>query len=332
MASTWTGSALLTRFLQKYGLSDTTSSSRMLEWMNEIQSDIAASFNWPFLKFKLKKYVAANSQEVYICPQIPDVSVLSETTSGGTLANGSVYYVKTSFLIFGEDHLNREALESEPSVASSSITITSATSKISATLDTYRGDSSISPSNIHRIVYLKKDSGDYYYYTTVTNNSASTVDITSDTTSTIEPPESETILSMASEDILIEASGRYLDQVKLDDIIKYDPNLTTTGTPQYYARITPYKILVYPKPSAALTLSYWVFRKPWKIFNDSTRAVQLDEQLKNVLDAGVVAKSYEYRDREGQDQKLQNYEMLKAKSFRSKTNTNSQSQKVRIVV
>lgn len=331
MSSTWNGSALLERFYQKYGLSDTTSQARVLEWINEIQEDICSDYNWPFLKFKMKKRFSSSSQELDLRPQIPTTSTLSEATSGGTLASGSVYRVKITFLIFGEDHLEVDSLESEPSVASSPITITSSTSKITASMNTYLG-STVNPTNIHRRVYLSKDGGAYYLYSEIENNSATTVDITADTSSTIEPPEYCLVACIAKEDPVIESSGRCLSQSSLGDILRYDPNLSTTGVPDYYARVTNTKIFAYPALSADTVLSYWVYRVPARVFNSSTRAIQLHPSLKKILDAGVTWKAYEYRDRDGQETKLNNYEAMKKEAKGVKARQNAQGLKVKEVI
>jgi hypothetical protein len=117
-----------------------------------------------------------------------------------------------------------------------------------------------------------------------------------------------------SGDPIIEGSGNFLNENSLDDILKYDPGLTSTGTPYYYARVTDNKIMLYPRPSSSYTLSYWVYRIPSRIFADTERPIQLHPSLKEALDAGVVWKGYEDKDQDGQESKKVNYQRLRDES------------------
>lgn len=329
MASTWNGSALLTRYTQKFGLTDTTSTARVLEWINEIQEDIATSYRWPFLKMKMKKQFTSAYNEIDCCPQIPTAPSAS-ATSGGSLTADTVYQVKTTFIIYATGDHGSNFVESEPSTAVS-VTPTGANLTISLTsLDTY-DDGGIRPTNIHRRIYLKKGSNPFYFYADIENNTATTTTITADTSSTIEPPEHTMVQCLADEDPTIEGSGVALIEVKLDDILKFDPGLTSTGTPQYYARTTPTEIFLYPRPSTTITLSYWIYKRPQRIFSDENRVIQLPPQLKTVLDAGVTWKGYEYKDADGQESKLSNYVQLKKDAFGVNVRTGGQARSVRVV-
>lgn len=332
MSSTWTGAALLTRFYQKYGFSDSTSQLRVLEWMNEIQEDICASHNWPFMKMKMKKYIAAGVQDFTLSPQIPSAPTIA-LLAGGSLTADTEVSIKVTFEIF-PDASNREydSIESEASVASNAVTPTGSDLSITITgLDTFDGDDSVYPVHIHRKIYLKVGDGDYYLAKTVSNNTATSTTITANTTSVIEPPEYSMVDAIAPEDLLIEGSGQVLYQNQLNDIINYDPNLTQSGTPQYHARLGAKRVFIYPKPSAAITISYWIYRKPARIFNDSSRVIQLEPALKKVLDAGVTWKSYEYKDQDGTEGKLQNYEMLKSDAAYDVGKSNNHPNTVQVV-
>lgn len=331
MSSTWNGSALQTRFAQKYGYSDTTSLARVLEWINEIQEDICDGYNWPFLKIKLKKSIAASAQEIDLSPQIPSAPTIA-LLAGGSLTADSAVYVKTTFVVFSDSSAREvDSIESEASDASNTVTPTGANLSLTLTaIDTYDGSTSVAPTTIHRRIYLKVGSGNYYLAKTITDNSTTTTTITVNTTSTVEPPEYSMVAAIAEDDILVEGSGRVLYENELDDILNYDPNLTATGTPSYHARTNTRKIFLYPKPSAAITISYWVYKRPSRIFAETDRALQIESPLKKVLDAGVTWKGYEYKDSDGQETKLSNYEQLKsvAKAEIGRKNNNAGCVKV----
>ena len=330
MSSTYNGSALQTRFIQKYGFNDTTSYARVLEWMNSIQEDICASHAWPFLKFKMKKQVISGEQEIDVSPQIPSAATIA-LLAGGSMTADSAVYVKVTFVLFAESGKEFDSIESEPSIASNTVTPTGGNLSLTLTaIDTYDGSTSVKPTTIHRRIYLKTGTGAYFLAKTLEDNTTVTTTITVTTSSTIEPPEYSLISCLSGEDPIIEGSGIHLYENKLDDILKYDPTLTSTGLPQYYSRIAPDKILLYPKPSSTYTLTYWVYRIPSRIFADTDRAIQLHHALKEVLDAGVTWKGYEYKDSDGQESKKNNYEQRKqdAKGIIGRTGGQSMSVKV----
>lgn len=319
MAATWTGSALQTRYSQKYGFVDTESKKRILEWLNEIQRDIAAYGPLPDLKIKLKKLVSAGAEEIELSPPIPAAPTVAGG-SGGSLASAS-YKAKVTFVIFsGTTAREVHSIESEPSSASSAATVSSGKLSISS-IPTMTGSATVNPTTIWRRIYIEKDaSGDWVLAGTIQDNTTTALDITADSTSTVAPPEGTLVGFMSTEHPLVEGSSVFLEEDSLDAINTYDPGLSSSGTPSRYARISKRRIRIYPKPSSDITISYWVYRFPSAMFADTTRAIQLPEELKTVLDAGVTWKFYEYKDSDGQEQKLANYEAMKQSKF-SEANT-----------
>lgn len=311
--STWNGLSIQDEFSRKYGFRDSAGKARVLSWINDIQKDISSSHKWPFLRFKMKKQVVLGDQEISIAPQIPSKPTVA-LTAGGSLTDATVYKVKVTFVLFDESGREIDSLESEPSNASDSVTTTTGNQTITLTdLDLYDGASTVKPTTIHRRIYLKLGTGNYLLAKTIEDNTTVTTTITADTASVIQPPE-YCLVSCMSGDPIIEGSGNWLTENALDDILKYDPGLTSTGTPYYYARVTDEKIMLYPRPSSTYTLSYWVYRIPSRVFADSDRPIQLHPALKEVLDAGVVWKGYEDKDQDGQESKRSNYERIRDSS------------------
>lgn len=259
----------------------------------------------------MKKQIISGDQEIDISPQTPSAPTITQLADG-SIANESVVYAKVTFLIFDESGKEINSLESEPSEASGSVTTETGFRAITITgIDTFDGDTAVKPNVIHRRIYLKVGSNPYYLAKTITDNTTTSTTILVDPDSIVEPPEYSLVSRMSGEDPIIEQSGVTLYQNKLDDLLKYNPTLKATGTPTYYARVSQTKILLYPKPSATYTLTYWVYRIPSRIFADTTRPIQLHYSLKEVLEAGVTFKMYEYKDSDGQESKRTNYEMKK---------------------
>lgn len=331
MSSTWNGSSLQSKFAAKHGFSgDSAALVRVLDWVNDIQTDIAANYGWPNLKFRMKKQVVSGEQEIDISPQIPSAATIA-LLAGGSITAGAVY-VKVTFLLFDETGLEINSLESEASVASNTVTTAAGDLSITITnLDLYDGSATVKPTVIHRRIYLKLGTGNYYLAKTITDNTTTTTTITTVTTSVVEPPEYSLVSLMAEEDIIIESSGISLVQAKLDDILKSDPAISSTGLPQNYSRISPTKVFLYPRPSSTYTLTYWVYKIPCRIFVDTDRPIQLHHALKEVLDAGMTWKGYEYKDSDGQESKRINYENRKKEAKGIIGRTGAQALTVKVV-
>lgn len=331
MSSNWNGSALRTVYTNDAGFTDSTSLARTLRFMNEIQKDICTGKFWPNLRMKLKKEIASGIQELDISPQIPSAPTIA-ITAGGALTADSACYVKVTFAIFDESGKEINSIESEPSVASNTVTPTGSDLTLSlSAIDTYDGLTTVRPTTIHRRIYLKQGTGDYVLAKTLEDNTTTTTTVAANSTSTIEPPELSLVEQMAGEDPVIEASGVKLALCKLDEILAYDPNLSSTGTPAYYARISPTKIFLYPRPSAATTISYWVHKHPARIFADTGRAIQLDSSLETVFSLGVAWKWDHYKRDQDWTTSYSFYEDMKEKARGEKVKIGGQAPKVKVV-
>lgn len=331
MSSEWNGETLRDNYCRENGFTDDTSKARTLRYMNEIQKDIASGFEWPNLKFKMKKLIASDKQEVDLSPQIPSAPTVAAST-GGALTADSACLLKVTFVLFDEAGEEYQSIESQPSAVSSSVTPTGTDLTLTITnLDTYDGSTSVKPTTIHRRIYLSQGAGIYKLAKTIEDNTTTSTTIAADPSSTIEPPEFSMVDHVADEDILIEESGRYLEQLKLSEIMEWDPNLSSTGTPQYYARVSPTKIFLYPRPSADITLSYWVFRRPSRMFAEASRSIQLDPSLETLLHVGTDWKWFKYRQDSDWTDMLQTYDELKQQSRGEKVQVGGQSLRVKVV-
>lgn len=315
MASTWTGSALVTRYCQELGLRDTASRLRVLAYLNVIQRYICSGKSWPFLKIRLKKQFVSGEQELDFAPQIPSAATIA-LLAGGALEDASVYKVKVTFIIFDSTNKEENSIESEPSAESNAITVSGADLSLTLTnLATYTDANSYEPTSIYRRIYLSKDGGDFILYGTVANNTATTTTITADSSSTIEPPMYSMADRLSVEDPFDRATSTALTQKSQNQILQSDPALTSSGTPTTYARIGDTKVLVHPKLSTTKTYSYSVIRKPSRIFDDANRVIQLNPSLEVVLDAGMTWKNFEYKDSDGQESKRNNFFTLLEKEY-----------------
>lgn len=331
MASVWNGKELQEYYTEEAGYSDSRALTRTLKFLNEIQNDIASGADWPNLKFKLKKLIKRGTQRVDVSPQIPEAPAI-QISAGGALTGAQAYRVKVTFVIFDEEGQEFSSIESEPSSPSNEVIPTDENLQILVTnIPSYEGSSNISPNIIHRRVYLKQGTGPYLLAATLTDNDANQVTIAANPSSTIEPPEQSMVEHLASEDITLSIGSFTLKEQSLDEIQQYDPGLTATGTPQYYARISETKILIYPKPSTNVTLTYWVKRRPSRIFPDAERALQINRSLESVIDVGVNWKWMKYKQDSEWMTMYNLYEDMKSKAKAEKIQKGGKFSKVKVV-
>jgi hypothetical protein len=91
-------------------------------------------------------------------------------------------------------------------------------------------------------------------------------------------------------------------------ILEVNGNFSSSGSPNIWSDVQEEKVLLYPKPSSALTLSFYYSRIPRKTYNSTSSPIDLPEWLKPDLEKYIMWRGYEYRDRDGQESKLNNYE------------------------
>lgn len=321
MSRSWNGKALIDYLGER--LWDTSSSfqSKIIFWINEIQDDIAGELPVDFFSFNLKKLLPTQQEIIDLSPQIPAASTVA-IASGGSLVDGTSYKVYSTFLIYDSD--SGRFMESEPSEASAVVVGTSVNKTINVSaIDTYDGDTSVSPTTIYRRIYVAKKAsadtayGEPFYSQDIEDNTTTTATITTEPTSTITPPSDSEISQISGDHLYFNSGNRYLVKEDRNKLRRYDPNGSESTTPSAFDYVGTRAIRLYPKLSstattAQRTLSYTVYRRPNEIFYDVDRKVDLPIEAKQALISGVIWLSYDFRDRDGVVSKRDEYRQFKA--------------------
>lgn len=291
----WNGLDLVNDFSAELGDTSNAFKTKCLRWVNEGIRDISTSHEWPFLREKGKVVMTsgADTQSIVLAkPAAPTVAALA----GGSLALLNEYKVLVTFY---EAVAEVESIAGTPSAG-----ITPLTTDLSITLTAI--PVSTSPLVTARNIYVSKGGGAYAYYSTIPNNTATTSTVTADTTSSITPPD-ENAIHVIDGDFFLEGS-RILQGTSLHDLLYTTNAVASSGTPQWYAPINQEEIRVHPKPSSALTLSFYYFKLPAKVFGVNTSTPQVPSWLYDDLRNYVLWRGYNYRDRAGQESKKLNYD------------------------
>jgi hypothetical protein len=217
--------------------------------------------------------------------------------AGGSLA-GTDYYV---LLTYAE---GISGLETVAGTASAKATTTVANKQIALTGVPVSTD----PLVTERRIYLKKDTGEYLYHSTISNNTATTATVDTDTTSTHTPPDCSGIRILDGAPFL-ESSGQLLLK-DLEQLRRIWQGTWSSGTPSMWAQYRDDKICVYPIPVSPVEISFYYFKIPPRLYAESSSVPILPVYLKQVLEAGMIWKAHEYRDRDGQETKKANYYAL----------------------
>lgn len=294
MAQIFNGADLVTEYSQLLSDTSTTFQTKVLRWINEGIIDIASRADWPKYFVKGKKVLTADAEEQDLAlgaPSAPSVAI----SAGGSLTADSDYTVLVTF------YEGVSGVESIAGTASSTATPTGA----SLTIDLTSVDTSSDPLVTARKIYLSKDGAAYYYYSTISDNTTTTASITADTSSTIEPPDYSYINKLAGNPFL-ETSSQ-LEYQDFDQIRLFFQGAIGSGTPEYYFPMRADRLLMYPAPSTALTLSFYYYRRPNRVFNDSTSQPDMDPEVKEALTAYVEWRGFQYRDRDGVQSRRNDY-------------------------
>jgi hypothetical protein len=320
MSRSWNGADLVTEFSTLLGDTSTAFKSKVLGWLNDVIEDISASHDWTFLKVRGKKVLTASTEIQNIFTEAPTSAPSVAISAGGSLTESSVYNVYVTYFE------STTGFESKPSVASSNVTATA----VNKTIDLTSVPVSPEPLVTSRKLYLQKDSGEIYYHSDISDNTTTTGSISTETTSTIEPPDYVRMEKIIG-DLFLESSSP-LEYRDFDQLRLLFNGTWSTGTPTFWSDIGDNQVTMYPVPSSALTLSYYYKKIPARIYDASDSNPDIPPYLKPILRAGVIAYGYEYRDRNGQESKRANYETLLRDSISKNGSKNRNNLSVRDVM
>jgi len=296
MSRDWNGLSLQNEFAALLSDESTTFKARVLGWINDVQNDIASKHDWPFMRQKGKKLLTASSELQTLYPTAPGAPTAA-VAAGGSLTSGSVYTIGVTFFesVSGYETTFGATTTATPSGANLTINLTN----IPVSTD---------PLVTGRKVYIAVGSGNYLLYSTISDNTSTTLSITANTSSLVQPPDYSLIKTIDGNPFFETAPSTQLVYKPLDQIRLIRQGVIDTGDPFFWSDFGDGKIVVDPKPSIAYTLSFYYFKMPSRLYASVDSQPELPISLKNVINAGVLAMGYEYRDRDGQDIKKKLYD------------------------
>lgn len=296
MSRSWNGEALVNELSALLGDTSTVFKTRLLGWANDVIFDISSRHDWGYHLTKGKKKLVADAEthSLEIDPPLAPVAALKV---GGSLSNGSSYSVLLTYV-------QANGVETISGATSNVVIATGTQLSISLTSLSTSSEEII----VKRNVYLKKDTGAFYYHSTIDDNFSTTLTISTGTSSTVEPPDYDSIRRLKGSPFFEGSPSRYLDYKDVDQLRSLAQGQWSKGNPHYFSPIEQNSIVLYPIPSEDLELSFNYYRTPFKLYNSATSQPDLPVYLKPALKAGIIAYGYEYRDRAGQEIKKANYE------------------------
>jgi len=258
-----------------------------------------------------------NTTDDQATPTLTSVS-LSDVGDGVTFSDYKVY---VTYKIFDGECSSH--VESQASVASGEVNADFDVQSLAVTsIPVFGGDTTVEPSVIYRSLYMAKksstdtDFGEPFFVANLEDNTTTTYTISSDPTSVLTPPDVSEIDQLSSEHPYLESGNKFLVRESSNKVRRADPNSSESTSPYSYDFIGETSILLYPQLSsgatdAQRTLSYWIYRRPHKTVYVSDLDIDAPKSWEKALFEGVVWKGYEYKDRNGVQTKLNNYELFK---------------------
>jgi hypothetical protein len=296
MSRKWNGESLVDELSAFLGDTSTTFKTKTLGWLNDVIFDISSRHDWGNHLVKGKKILVGGEEIQDLEIEAPD-SFDFTIASGGAMSAGSSYRFCATFV---QDN----GVESLPGESAEELTTTATEKSFNLTNIPTSDESLVTKRNI----YVSKDLGPYYFHTQIDDNFTTSLDITTDTDSTVEPPDYEAIRRLKGSPFFEGSPSLYLQYRDVDQLRKLIQGQWSLGSPEFFSPLEVNKITTYPIPSSDMEVSFNYFRNPFKLYYTSDSQPDLPIYLKQALKAGVIAMGYEYRDRQGAEIKRANYE------------------------
>lgn len=315
----WNGLALVTEFSETLGDTSTGFKARVTKWCNDIIDDISSRHQWPHLHKYGQKLLVSGTEFQNLNASAPIAAVIA-ASNGGALTTGSTYSIKVTYV------QSSNGFETDSGAVSNTATVSGSSLMLSVTGLPVSGEALVTS----RKIYLSKDSGTYYYSSEITNNTATTASVSADVSSTIEPPDYVGIKMLVGNP-WISASGVFLDYRDEDTIRMMFPTTLTIGIPEFFASIDYNRIMTYPAATTSVSIKFNYIKIPSRMFNDATVQPDLPIWMKNILEAGVLAKGYQYRERSVAVTYKQMYEKMLADAISERSKSRHGAARIRDV-
>ena len=318
----WNGADLISETSAKLG--DTTSGfkSKILIWMNDGIKDIASRHNWTFLRVLGKKTltIGNNEQELNLSAPSTAASAAVSTTGGVGFTAAGTYAVKITYF---QSSTCQESLDN---TATSTVTTTNTTDTIDLTSIPVSADALVTA----RKIYLQAASGKFFYHSTISDNTTASISLTVPTVTDEELPTEHNIRVLDGDPYF--QGTRILKFYPLHRLLESGGIQDSSGQSSEWSQVQEERLYLHPKPSSALELCFYYFRIPKWTSNSSDSLIDLPGGLKPDLERYIIWRGYEYRDRDGQESKLSNYENMIDKTISRKGSQRKIARRVRDVV
>lgn len=302
----WNGLDLVNDFSAELGDQTPNFKTKVLRWVNEGLREIATYHLWPCLREKGMAVFAAGTDTHKLSLEKPSAPSLA-LTAGGFLTPDVQYRVLVTFF---------ESFSGVESIAGEYSAIIPTGADLSIELSNI--PVSASPLVTARKVYVSKGAAAFAYHGTINNNLSEipdpdpllpgtpvTYSVSADAQSPITPPEEHAIYQIDG-DLFIQ-DNRILHGTSLQNLIYSSNGVSALGDPYAFAPVNQEEVKVYPTPAHDVTVSFYYFKLPARVFGTTASVPQMPSWVFETLRAYVIWRGYDYRDRSGKESKLINY-------------------------
>lgn len=295
----WNGSDLQDEFAELLNDSSTTFKADVLGWINDIIVDISSKFDWDFWNVKGKKVLVSGADEQSLIvspPGAPTVAI----AAGGSVTAGTY---ETAVTFYDSVH----KIETKKGTTSAQGVTTGANLTINLTAVPVPSETFFDS----RRIYLRDASATtnpWLLQQTISDITTTTASITSLPASTSDQPPEQEYIKRIDGNLFLEATSRNLKYIDPKQIRAITGGTISSGTPTFWTKKGISRVLMSPKPSSALVLSFDFFRRPRRIYATTTDEPDIPREFKDVLEKGVVWKGFKYRERPEVQSKLLEYE------------------------